>query len=94
MSARRVTVAHPGYPGDGCRVFHYGNFETLLEEITQVRFDTHVRQHSAENDFVDAAFAQLENEVIGLRTKYSVRTDNDGFAVLDIRLKAVEPVGA
>jgi hypothetical protein len=71
-----------------CRVLCNGNFETLLEQITQVRFGTHVRQHTAENDFADAAFAQLQNEVIGLRTKYPVRTDTDRLAVINVRFEA------
>src|SRR4030095_2666282 len=38
----------------GCRrIFHDGYFKTLLQQFTQMRFDTHVGQHSAKNDFVD-----------------------------------------
>jgi hypothetical protein len=51
----RVTVAPLGMARGGSRILYNGNFETLLEQITQVRFDTHVRQHTAENDFAHAA---------------------------------------
>jgi hypothetical protein len=31
------------------------NLETLLEQIAQVSFDTHVGQHLAKDDFADVA---------------------------------------
>ena len=46
------------------------HFEALLEQIAEVRFDTHVRQHPAENDFADTALAQLQDEIVGLWTKH------------------------
>ena len=39
-------------------------------------------------------YAQLQDEVVGLLTKYSVRTDNDSLAVINVGLEAIEPVGA
>jgi hypothetical protein len=45
-----------------------------------VRFDTHVRQHPAEDDLADAPLAQLQDQVVGLRTKYLVGTDNNSRA--------------
>src|SRR5262245_65706202 len=38
--------------------------------------------------------AQLQHEVVGLRTPDLVRTDNDGLPILDVRLEALEPVRA
>jgi hypothetical protein len=64
-------------PRGSRRVLGDDDFESLLEQIAQVSFDTHVRQHPAEDDFADTAFAQLQDEIISLRTKYPVGTDND-----------------
>src|SRR5262245_39577937 len=91
---RRVAVTPLGVPG-GCRCIPGDDdFKTLLEQIAQVRFDTHVRQHPAENDFADAALAQLQDEVVGLRTKHPVGTGNNSLVVIDVRLEPLEPVGA
>src|SRR5262245_4323126 len=59
-----------------------------------MRFDAHVCQHPAENDFANAALAQLQDEVVGLRTKHPVGTDNNSLAVIDEGLEPFEPVGA
>jgi hypothetical protein len=53
-----------------------------------MRFHTHVRQHPTEDDLADSAFPQLQNQVIGLRTKYPVWADNDGLAVFNVRIVA------
>src|SRR5439155_1877350 len=90
----RVAVAPFGMPGGSCRIPCNDDLESLLEQITQVSFDTHVCQHPAEDDLADAVLAQLQDEVVGLRTKHPVRANNDGFAVINVRLKAIEPVGA
>ena len=55
-------------------------------------FDAHVRQHAAEDHLTDAALAQLQNEVVGLRAEDFVWTDDDRLAVLDIGLEAINPV--
>src|SRR5262245_25679140 len=59
-----------------------------------MRFDAHVCQHPAENDFANAALAQLQDEVVGLRTKHPVGTNNNSLAVIDEGLEPLEPVGA
>jgi hypothetical protein len=41
----------------------------LLDEFAQMGLDPHVRQHAAENYLAYAAFAQLEDQVIGLRAE-------------------------
>ena len=69
------------------------NFKPLLQQIAQMRLDAHVRQHSTENDLTDAAFAKLQHEVIRLRTEDPMRTHNDGLAIFNVGLKALEPVG-
>ena len=73
----RVAVAPFGMPRGSCRIPCNDDFESLLQQIAQVSFDTHVRQHPAEDDLADAALAQLQDEVVGLRTKHPVGTDND-----------------
>src|SRR5262249_6805969 len=69
-----------------------GDLETLLEQVAQMRFDTDVGQHPPENDLADAALAQLQHEVVGLRTPDLVRTDDDRLPILDVGLELLEPV--
>src|SRR5215467_16398099 len=69
-----------------------GDLETLLEQVAQMRFDTDVGQHPSENDLADAALAQLQHEVVGLRTPDLVRTDDDRFPILDVGFESLEPV--
>ena len=38
--------------------------------------------------------AQLQDQIVGLRSPDLVRADDDGLAVLDIGLEAIEPVRA
>src|SRR5581483_7663199 len=90
---RCVSVTPFGMARRCSRVFCNDDFETLLEQFAQMRFDTHVRQHPAQDDPADTALAQLQYEIVCLRTKYSVRADYDGLAVIDVRLESLEPVG-
>ena len=90
---RRIAVAPFGVSRAGGRVLRDGDLETLLEQIAQVRFDTHVCQHPAEDDLADAALAQLQDEVVCLRSPYPVGTNHDGLSVLDVGLEALQPVG-
>src|SRR4029453_1933188 len=78
--------------GSSC-ILRNDDFEALLEQVAQVRFDAHVCQHSTKNDFADAALTQLQNKVIGLRTKHSVGTYDDSLAIINVRFEALEPVG-
>src|SRR5262249_36056866 len=89
-----ITVAPFRVSRSRCRVLHNDDFETLFEQISEMRFHAHVRQHPTEDDLADAAFAQLQNQIVGLRAKYPVWTDNDRLAVFNVRLEALEPVGA
>ena len=91
---RRIAVAPLGVLWRSGRIFRDGHFEPLLEQFAQVRFDAHVGEHSAKNDLADLAFSELENEVVGLRSPDAMRRHDDGFAVLDVGFKALEPVGA
>ena len=91
---RRIAVAPLGVLWRSRRIFCDGHFETLLEQFAQVRFDAHVGEHSAKNDLADLTFAELENEIVCLRSEDAMRRDYDGFSVLDVGLKALEPVGA
>src|SRR5262249_20058458 len=91
---RCVAVTPLGVPR-GCRCIPCDDdFKTLFEQIPQVRFHAHVRQHPAENDFANAALAELQDEVVGLRTKHPMGTDNNSLAVIDEGLEPLEPVGA
>ena len=56
---RGIPVAPFRMLGRSRRIFDDCYLESLLDQLAQVRFDTHVRQHSAKNDFADPAFAQL-----------------------------------
>src|SRR5437867_3231162 len=42
----------------------------------------------------NTALAQLQHEVVGLRTPDLVRTDDDRLPILDVGLEALEPVSA
>src|SRR5262249_33812812 len=89
---RRIAIAP--FRVLGCRrsVFHDCYLETLFQQLSQMGFDTHVGQHSAEDDPADPPFAWLQNEVIRLWPKYPMRRYYDGFAVFDVRLKTLQPV--
>src|SRR5262245_27967080 len=81
-------------PGGCGRVLRNHSFESLFQQIAQVRFDTHVRQHSAEDDLADAALAEMQHEVVHLRIKDPVRTQNEALAVFNVGLEALEPGGS
>jgi hypothetical protein len=89
---RRIVIAPIRVPWRGRRIFDDGDLETLLEQFAQVRFDAHIGEHSAQNDLADFPFAELQNEVVGLRPPHAVRRDDDGFAILDVGLKALQPI--
>ena len=57
-----------------------------------MRFHTHVGEHPAQDDLADPPFAQLKDEVVGLRAPHFVRAGDDGCRVLDERLELIEPV--
>src|SRR5215831_1890947 len=59
-----------------------------------MRFDTDVRQHAAQDDLADTTLAELQHQVISLRTPNFVGTHHDRLAVFDIGLEALEPVRA
>src|SRR6516225_9370263 len=54
---RRIAIAP--FRVLGCRrsVFYDGYLETLFQQLSQMGFDTHVGQHSAEDDPADPPFA-------------------------------------
>ena len=89
-----VTVAAGWVSGAGGGVTNDSDLETVLEQVPQVRFHAHIRQHATQNDFGDCAFAELQYEIIGLGAPYLMRTGNDRFPVLDIGFEFFEPVGA
>ena len=65
---RRVAVAPFGMSRRRRCIPCNENLETLLEQVAQVRLYAHVRQHPTEDDFADTALAQLQCEIVGLRT--------------------------
>src|SRR5262249_21522620 len=89
---RGVSVAPLGVPRARRGIPRDGDLETMLEQVAQVRFDADVGQHPPENDLPDATLAQLQDEVVGLRTPDLVRTDDDRLPILDVGLEALEPV--
>src|SRR5215831_19619813 len=89
----RIPVAPFGVPGGCGRIPRDSDLEALFEQVTQVRFDTHVRQHPAEDDLAHATLSQLQHQVVGLRPKHPVRASNDRLSVLYVRLETLEPVG-
>jgi hypothetical protein len=77
----------------GC-IFDDGNFETLLEQFAQMRFDAHVGEHPTKNDIADLAFAELKNKVIGLWPEHAMRRNDDGSAIVDLGLETLQQVSA
>src|SRR5205085_2377176 len=63
------------------------------EQLAQVALDAEVGQHPRQGHLVDAALAELQDEVVGLRAPHLVGTDHHRLAVLNEGLVAVEPVG-
>src|SRR5215510_16542178 len=90
----RIPVAPLRVQGARGRISRDSDLEALFEQVAQVRFDTHVRQHPAEDDLAHATLAQLQHQVVGLRPKHPVRASNDRLPVLYIRLETLEPVSA
>ena len=84
-----IAVAPDWMPRSGGCVLDYCDLEALFQQLAQMGFDTHVCQHAAEDHLTDAAFAQLQNEVVGLRAEDFVRADDNRLAVLDIGLEAI-----
>src|SRR6516164_6344820 len=70
------------------------DLKAVLDKITQMGFDAHIRQHPTKDDLADPAFAQLQNQIIGLRPPYFVRADDDRLSIFDVGLEALQPVGA
>ena len=58
-----VTITPDRVTRTGHRVLDDGNLKALLDQLTQMRFDTHVCQHPTENDLNDLSLAQLEHRV-------------------------------
>jgi hypothetical protein len=54
-----------------------------------VRFDTDVRQHSAQDDLAQVPLTELRLEIVGLRTADFARTDHDGLPILYIGREAI-----
>src|SRR6516162_5755153 len=84
-----IAVAPDRMPRSGGCVLDHCDLEALFEQLAQMGFDAHVRQHAAEDHL-----AQLQNEVVGLRAEDFVRADDDRLAVLDIGLEPINPVRA
>ena len=64
---RLIAVAPNWMPGSSGCVLDNCDLEALFQQLAQMGFDAHVRQHAAGDHLTDAALAQLENEVVGLR---------------------------
>ena len=91
---RLIAVAPLRVTRSSGRVLDHGDLETLFEKVAQMGFDADVRQHPAEEDLSDPAFAQLQDQIVGLRPPDLVRADDDRLAVFDIGLEPVQPVCA
>src|SRR5947209_7778089 len=78
----------------GGGVANHGYFKAVFEEVPEVRFDAHVRQHPAEDDLGDCPLAELQDEVVAMWTPDLVRAGNDCVSVVDVRFEFVEPIGA
>ena len=74
---RLIAVAPFGVPRSGSCVLDHRDLEALLEQLAQMGFEAHVRQHAAEDDLADASLAQLQNQIVRLRSPYLVRADDD-----------------
>ena len=57
-----------------------------------MRLHTYVRQHPTEDDLADSPLAQLQNQIVGLRPPYLVRTDDDRLPIIDVRFETIQPV--
>nr|GFD50578.1 hypothetical protein [Tanacetum cinerariifolium] len=81
-----VTIAF-GYLRGGGRITYHSDFEALLDQIAQVRFDAQVGGHAGKNHLRHAFLAQLQGQVVGLRAVHFVRRTDDGLAVENERLE-------
>ena len=82
-----VAIAPNRVAGSRGRIGDNENFKSLLEQVAQMGFYAHIGEHATEHDLAHVAFAQLEYEIVCLRAKDLVRTDYDGFAIVDERLE-------
>ena len=57
-----------------------------------MRLDAEVRGHPSEDDLRDAALAQLERQIVGLRAPYLVWRRDDGRSIEDEWLELLEEV--
>src|SRR5215469_3882768 len=89
---RLITVAPDRMPRSGSGVSYDRNFKALFEKLAQMGFDADVRQHAAKDDFSDAPFAQLQDQIVGLRAPHFMRADDDRPSVFNVGLEAIEPV--
>lgn len=68
-----------GYPSGGRRVANDRHLEASLEQLTQVGLDAQVRRHAGQDHLVHLPLAELELEVVLLR---SVHLWGDAIMVL------------
>jgi hypothetical protein len=59
-----------------------------------VSFDTQVRRHAREYHSRDASLAQLQSQVICLRSVELVWADDDGLAIVHELVERFDPVGS
>src|ERR1700733_3280143 len=78
----------------GCCVLDDGNLKPLFDQFAQMGFDAHIGEHSAKDYFADSTLAQLKYEVVCFWSPNAMWRDNDGLAVLNIGLEALQPVSA
>lgn len=89
--AAGLVVLTDRLPGAGCGVTDHGYFESLLEQIPQVRLPADVGEHAAQHHLGDPSLAK-DHQVVGLWTTHAVRTGDDRGRVLDERPQLVKPV--
>ena len=70
------------------------DLKSLFDQFAQMGLDAHIGEHSAKDYFTDSTLAQLKYEVVCFWSPHSMWRDNDGLAVLNIGLEALQPVSA
>jgi hypothetical protein len=85
-----IAVAPFGVPGTCDRILYNGNLEALLEELPQMGFDAHIRQHPAQNNPRYRPLTELQAQVVRLRPKYLMRADDNCLTVFDASQSAPE----
>src|SRR3989338_6082330 len=80
--SRVVPVAFRNLRRSG-RVPHHRDFVAAFQKVIEMGLNAEIGRHARQNHLVDSTLAQLEVEVVRLRTVDLVRARHDGLAVKD-----------